>query len=423
MRARTEWRIPARMRFVGWVAVVSCLALGLVHCDPPVADEVAVEAPSDDAGDQADQAAIEQPAPDLPGVSEPGAEPTLPPDVPRPADSTPEPSPPDQPALPDPPAPDQAPDQAPDRSVVPDTPPAPAGDYTKIGPLGVPKVLGAKTYAMPSATGCATNCSVTIFPTVPNPGTGPQAPYPLAIISNGFQVKASFYQSYATLLASWGYVVLRWDTTDSLFSPLQHKALGEMTKELINWATSENTKATSLLKGLVDTSKVYVVGHSRGGKGNALAAQIDPRIVGIFGIDPVDSNPPGMSGVSAIANMSKTKAPLAVVGADKGGQGFQACAPAADNYAKFYDAAQTTAWELLITETGHMQFLDTQSGCLACLACTRGSRGDKEVRSITHVAMVAWAEFTIRGVNIDTYTKGAWQQQLVTNQTIKVRLK
>ncbi|TNE46624.1 MAG: hypothetical protein EP343_23770 [Deltaproteobacteria bacterium] len=293
----------------------------------------------------------------------------------------------------------------------PEPPPA-AVDYTQPGPLQVSD-LSKITHNAPSSTGCGPRfCTVFLQVTIPAAGQGTrQAPYPLAIISNGFQLNATQYKSYATALAKWGYVVVRWDTNqESVLSYIKHDVLGKILASLIDWADLEN-KGTGALKGLIDTSKVVMIGHSRGGKAGALAAQADARVVAYFGIDPVDSNPPFTSGgPSAVKGMANTKAAIAVVGADKSAGGLQPCAPTADNYEKFYNASSSPAWEILLKDVGHMQFLDSRQGCLTCLACAAGSAPDAEVRTITQTAMIAWSERATRQANISTYLTGSWLQ-------------
>jgi hypothetical protein len=46
---------------------------------------------------------------------------------------------------------------------------------------------------------------------------------------------------------------------------------------------------------------------------------------------------------------------------DAGGGIGGDCAPLGSNYDKFYTAAPGVAWELVIADTGHFQFLDKQS--------------------------------------------------------------
>ncbi|MBK06061.1 MAG: hypothetical protein CL920_36040 [Deltaproteobacteria bacterium] len=314
----------------------------------------------------------------------------------------------------------------PQKDAAPADVPASSEDYTQQGPL----TLAANTQAsptLPTSTGCSgSKCKVFLNIDMPSAGnTTRKAPYPVIIFSNGFLLKAERYKTYAERLAKWGYVVVRWDTNqESAFSALAHNVLGKMLVAIVDWLDAENKKAGSALAGKLDMSKLMVAGHSRGGKISALAAQSDARIKAIFGIDPVDSAPPGQTNThSAIKNMNKTSAPFATVGAGKSAGGFQPCAPAADNYEKFFNAATTKAWEIFLPEAGHMQFLDSQSGCFSCLACSSGSLQDKEVREITQVALIAWAESTLRGADISTYISGSWIQTLTQKGTATSRSK
>lgn len=409
---------------VGLVVGGLFLCFGMWNCDPAESGEVVSEVT------QADGGMGEQKQDSVMVDKRVGSEPTTAPDAKDEPPVRPEPPiRPEPPVIPDRPTQPDAPvvpEPLPEPMVKETTPDKAGDDVSQAGPLQV-KTLAAMSHTMPSSTGCSGGlCKVSILVSMPSgQGSGGRVfPYPLAIVSNGFLTKASFYKSYAERLASWGYVVLRWDTNgENFLNALKHDVLGKMVVELINWADAENKKPQGSLSGLVSVGKVFVVGHSRGGKASALAAQADARIAGFFGIDPVDSNPPGQSGVSAVAQMAKVKAAVAVVGADKGASGLQACAPANDNYEKFYNASPGVAWELLLNETGHMQFLDTQTGCLSCLACTKGSTADAVVRAITQTAMVAWAEKSIRGMNVDRWIKGSWVQDLVNKGQLKTRTK
>lgn len=298
-------------------------------------------------------------------------------------------------------------------------------DYSQSGPMMVSAVPKTDV-TLASSTGCSGGlCKVSLEISYPS-GTAIQGPYPLAILSNGFQLTSDRYASYAKHLSSWGYVVIRWDTTgESLLSSLSHAALGKMIVALIGWADQQSQSGKAPLKGLIDTTKVYVLGHSRGGKASALAAQEDARITVFLGLDPVDSNPPlGGNRVSAVAGMSKTKAAIAVIGTDKSSGGFQPCAPTAENYTKFYEAAGAPAWEILIVNSGHMQFIDNKSTCgFTCSVCSNGSTTDAKVQELSRTIMVAWAEKYIRGADISSYLTGSWRTTLEQSNQIKVRTK
>lgn len=290
----------------------------------------------------------------------------------------------------------------------------PAEDYSRAGPLAF-AAIPRRPLTLPPSTGCSGNfCTVDLEITYPTGvSASRKAPYPLAIVSNGFQLEASRYKSYAERLASWGYIAIRWDTQgENLFSSMTHKALTGTLIEIIAWADAKAGNDLPALKGLIDAKKTYLIGHSRGGKISVLAAQADIRVKAVFGIDPVNSAPPGQqfgtNYPSAFPTMASLQGPLAVVGADKASQGFQPCAPAADNYEKFYNAAPSPAWEILITESGHMQFLDSRSGCLSCFACSNGQTPDATIRSITQTAMIAWGEAHLRAAGIASYLSGSW---------------
>lgn len=408
-----------------WFAfLLLCVGCG----NPPVQEGSTVS-----EGSSRDGGVLAEKAQDSGVAVEPGGqEPVLPePSEEKPSPSEPKSEPPQEPVQP-PQEPASEPvqdagspqDVPPEKPAKPDNPPT-GVDYSKAGPLAT-KDLTTVSFVVPSSTGCTGRfCTVKLFVSLPSGGQGSRkGPYPLAVISNGFLLGADQYASYGKRLASWGYVVIRWDTNgEDFLSALKHDALGKMIVEIVGWAAQQNQKAGSALNGLVDTSKVVLVGHSRGGKVSALAAQADSRVVAFFGIDPVNSNPPGQSGASALTGMGQMKAAVAVVGADKGATGFQACAPKADNYEKFFNAAKSPAWEILLIEAGHMQFLDRRALCLPCVACTNGKTQDALIREITQTAMVAWAEKYTRGANISSYLTGSWLQSWKQKGSLQSRNK
>jgi len=345
-----------------------------------------------------------------PGTAQPDAGST-------PDNNTSQPEPQPEPAQPEPAQPELT--KPPERSAPPEVRTPPKADYTQpLGPLTT-KALSRQTVQLPSSTGCSRSlCTVYLDITYPSNTTPTRKPpYPLAIVSNGFLLGDRYYATYAKRLASWGYVVIRWDTNrETPFGYIKHDALGKMLIEIINHGSK--LQQSGALQNQMDLGKVFLVGHSRGGKASVLAAQKDKRVVGVFGIDPVNSAPQGARGsVSALTQMASMKAPLAVIGAGKGGSGFQACAPTKDNYSKFYQAANPPAWQILIPDAGHMQFLDTQSGCLPCFACTKGQKKDADIRNIAQIAMVMWAEKTTRSVDISSFLNGKWSQSITSGTT------
>ena len=88
-------------------------------------------------------------------------------------------------------------------------------------------------------------------------------------------------------------------------------------QDLVDWATHD-----ALLQRVADTSRIYLLGHSRGAKIAALAAAADPRIAAICLIDPVDNTVyaslgPGFpSAADALRGVPRGRPlPVAIVGA------------------------------------------------------------------------------------------------------------
>ena len=207
-------------------------------------------------------------------------------------------------------------------------------------------------------------------------------PFPLVVLSHGFQLNGEGYNVLGDRLASHGFVVVSPSYGDSLFNALSHTALAQIVVATIDWAAAENARSGSALFGHLDLDNIGVTGHSRGGKQSIYAAILDPRIKAVFGIDPVDSGPP-FGGNDPVAypsltpeRMGELTVPFAAVGAGRGGEttfgGFgPACAPAADNYQAYFDAAGAPAFEYLVGDAGHLDFVD-DCGFL-CTTCGQGS--------------------------------------------------
>ena len=207
-------------------------------------------------------------------------------------------------------------------------------------------------------------------------------PFPLVVLSHGFQLNGEGYNVLGDRLASHGFVVVSPSYGDNLFNALSHTALAQIVVATIDWASAQNTTAGSALFGHLDLDRIGVTGHSRGGKQSIYAAILDPRIKAVFGIDPVDSGPP-VGGNDPVAfpsiapeRMGELTVPFAAIGAGHGAETTlfglgPACAPAADNYAAYFDAAGAPAFEYLVTDAGHLDFVDS-CGFL-CTTCGQGS--------------------------------------------------
>jgi dienelactone hydrolase len=233
--------------------------------------------------------------------------------------------------------------------------------------------------------------AVTVYSPSSDGGATPAAgPFPLVIVSTGFQIGRGNYEGTCRHLASWGYVVVAHDYTSG-----NHQEKAAEIGDLIDWAIAQ-------LGARVDGSRIAVAGHSLGGKVSINAAILDARIDAVVGWDPVDALPPFSDGSTSVTPqlMAGLTVPLAVLGETTDSTGGMPCAPSADNYARYFDeaCAAPAALEVTITGADHTDWVDDRSACgLACLFCATGATADMTILEITRRVTVAWLEVHLRG--------------------------
>ncbi|MFO0560272.1 MAG: hypothetical protein U0269_19810 [Polyangiales bacterium] len=314
------------------------------------------------------------------------------------------------------------------------TPPSDTGvmaaDFSGPGPLGV-SAMTLNNVMLPMSTGCSGNdCRVNVLLSLPTgSAAGRSAPFPVAVISNGFLISASQYQSYALKLARWGYVVLRWDTTTEggvIPRSIPHRILGNMLRELPNTVAAMG----GALGPMMNTRQVIFAGHSRGGKLSALAASNNANALAFVGFDPVDAAPPGTpvgpdypSGAAALAMFNGR---VVSIGAALGNTSMfgMPCAPTAVNYQTFFSMARSPAFEVTLAQTGHVQFIDMRASCTtACALCPSGTTMDSAVTSLSTTLLVAASEAVTRGADASAYLTptGSWISAQSIAQTPRAR--
>lgn len=270
------------------------------------------------------------------------------------------------------------------------------------GMAGSFRSLVTASVSIPLASGsiAGTVCAPSLDGTTAAPG-----PFPLVVISPGYQLARSQYRIYCDHLATWGYVAIVRDYAASG----NHQAKAAEVGRVIDWALG----TASGLAARIDSSRIGVAGHSLGGKVSINAAILDARVRAVVGWDPVDALPPfGNDGSMSVTPelMGGLRVPLALLGETtdgSGGLGGQSCAPTADNYQRFYDAAcaASAALEVTITGADHMDWIGDRASCgLACLACQSGATPEATVQTLTRRVTTAWFERHLRGdAAVDRY--------------------
>ncbi|GBG84290.1 hypothetical protein CBR_g38260 [Chara braunii] len=228
--------------------------------------------------------------------------------------------------------------------------------------------------------------------------------FPLAIFSTAFMIDTDSYTSYAMRLASWGYIVAVWAPDRELRGfHCTFRSRGLIAAGLIDWVL-ETVEPDSYTN-----AQVFMMGHSDGAKSAMLAAEYDSRVVGVLGLDPIDCPPPAQSEgydyPSAIKLMNTSSALTAWIGSEygsmrqlrgRGGGGVEV--------------------RVMIRRSGTMQFCD--HGNPTDIVCVNGDVTRETVWSVAHTVMVAWAECTVRRVNIVDKYLGQWSEEMIATKVI-----
>jgi pimeloyl-ACP methyl ester carboxylesterase len=246
------------------------------------------------------------------------------------------------------------------------------------------------------------------------------------VVGHGFQIPASQYDGYLNRLATFGYVALAADYPDPLMGPVNNVNDGKDLAAGLDWAL-----ASATVKSLVDIDRAGVMGHSRGGKAAVLAAVEDPRFKAVFGVDPVDTPPPASISCdpvtqcpTAYLDLPSLHLPTLFVGETLDSMGSLACAPAAGNYAVFYEHANAPSIEVTVDGASHMSFVADPIACgVVCQLCQTPAAIQSTVLNLAYSYAVAFFERNLRGnTAYDTYLTGdeAHRRYVATGEAIVV---
>ena len=221
------------------------------------------------------------------------------------------------------------------------------------------------------------------------------APVRAILLLPGFMLGASDFSKTSERLATHGFIVLCPSFGDSFFSAIDHAVLAGHASAMLDWLEDQAGLATGPVSGRLDASAFGMSGHSRGGKVALLTAVTDNRVKAIYTLDPVDTlggpfdNTPTPENPSVTPElMGDLVIPAGFFGAGKGGQGFQPCAPEAENHEAYYSEANAApvAYHHVDQGAGHMDFID--SGAAGVCAGGESSTETREAATKTLVAFM-----------------------------------
>ncbi|HTQ47660.1 MAG TPA: hypothetical protein VMI75_33115 [Polyangiaceae bacterium] len=229
-----------------------------------------------------------------------------------------------------------------------------------------PDPVGTATVQVPGPSG---TFSVTAYYPM-SPGA-----HPAVILTSGFFQTGLGYAPYAKRLASWGIVTFTRD--DPGLGETAPSIAADVAYMVTTWLPASAGDASAPAFGAVDTTRIGLAGHSRGGQVALLAAEGGAlgHVRGVFGLDPVDTSTNGSP--EARTQIATVGVPLAFVGetTDSASSG---CAPATDNYQVLYQAAASPAVAITAMNADHTMFEDP-SNCSFCTLCTAGSANAAQV--------------------------------------------
>lgn len=207
--------------------------------------------------------------------------------------------------------------------------------------------------------------------------------YPMVIFQHGFLVSRAHYSALLEHVATHGFFVVApqmYAADGNPFGKPSSVEEAQLAAQVLTWARGPLAQQTVGQDVEAAPERFGLAGHSRGAKVVwTLLKSHGAQPQAIAGVDPVDGTGGPLGGESRVLDGLRTAIPALILGTGKGPESsnpFQpACAPAGDNYAQFYAAADAPAWQVIAPDHGHMDMLNDQTtGCgLVCTACPAGA--------------------------------------------------
>ncbi|KAI7843307.1 hypothetical protein COHA_003138 [Chlorella ohadii] len=216
------------------------------------------------------------------------------------------------------------------------------------------------------------------------------SPAPVLFFFNGFMNKASWYQRIVQQIASWGWVVVQYDTPS--LPPVTIAAEVQLFPALAEWVAAQANDTASPLYGVADPQRLATSGHSRGGKLASLVFTTYPELVSAtYLVDPVDLSrfsPESADNPSAARALRESGQAIGMAAAGITGS----CNPVDGSSAFMWAAAGNGSWRGLEPGAAHATFAD--GGCVvnagADLLCGRGKDSRAQAAALTSTQALAW---------------------------------
>ena len=135
-------------------------------------------------------------------------------------------------------------------------------------------------------------------PAVGSPFDASSGPCPVIAFGHGFLSAVTLYQSTASHLASWGFVVALPQTQGGLFP--SHPALAADMVSTLDWLAAQSGASGSVWAGAIDGDRRGMMGHSMGAGCSMLAAASDPRVRAMVPMAPAETNPSSTQACASI---------------------------------------------------------------------------------------------------------------------------
>ena len=254
--------------------------------------------------------------------------------------------------------------------------------------------------------------------------TEPLEDLPLIVFSTGWNQVRKAYFSYARQLSQWGYVV-----ATRFYPSMGAWGIGpdymihhvDQVSEIIDWCEIQSKDPASPFFGMIDAQNVATTGHSMGGHVSVVAATLEPRIRAVV---TLDGNYADHATDAIIPGFDHVTAPMLFIGATDGGL----CSRSLTSLYSFYDAAPSSAMEVMIEGADHMDFMDGDCAFLCQLGryvfCASGTADDDEVRTLATRYMIAWFNMHLKGLDeYSIYINGSISEEDEQYNRVAIRRK